>query len=134
MHFNGTQFQLPDHSHLPSAFLISFLLLNNLSHRQVRASPLRQQHMSAVQDALNQKPLQLLRDIDICWSLTFLMIERFLQLHEVYHFVFTFWFILIYSHSQLKNSSKIMNFPNYENLPLTRTIGWLLKFSGEFLR
>ncbi|KAI0288773.1 hypothetical protein BC826DRAFT_894547, partial [Russula brevipes] len=48
----------------------------------VRASSLRRQHLASIQELLDQKGLQLLRDVDTRWSSTFLMIERFLLLRE----------------------------------------------------
>ncbi|KAH7904017.1 hypothetical protein BJ138DRAFT_1019726, partial [Hygrophoropsis aurantiaca] len=43
--------------------------------RVIRASSIRRQYFSAILSALKQKDLQLLRDVDVRWSSTLLMIE-----------------------------------------------------------
>ncbi|KZT28411.1 hypothetical protein NEOLEDRAFT_1035922, partial [Neolentinus lepideus HHB14362 ss-1] len=50
--------------------------------RVIRASSIRRQYFAEVQKALQQKDLQLLRDVDTRWSSTLLMIERVLLLRE----------------------------------------------------
>lgn len=50
---------------------------------QIRASSLWRQYFSDVLKALEQKDLQLLRDVDTRWSSTLLMIERALVLRSV---------------------------------------------------
>ncbi|KAG1746324.1 hypothetical protein EDB19DRAFT_1631665, partial [Suillus lakei] len=46
-------------------------------------SSLHHQYFTSILNALKQKDLQLLRDIDVHWSLTLLMVERAIVLHEV---------------------------------------------------
>ncbi|KAJ6495972.1 hypothetical protein C8R45DRAFT_823421, partial [Mycena sanguinolenta] len=48
----------------------------------IRASSLRHQYFSEILKALQQKDLQLLRDVDTRWSLTLLMVDRAVLLHE----------------------------------------------------
>ncbi|KAG1741415.1 ribonuclease H-like domain-containing protein [Suillus paluster] len=48
----------------------------------IRASSIRRQYFSAILKALEKKDLQLLRDIDIRWSSTLLMVERAITLQE----------------------------------------------------
>ncbi|KAJ7204440.1 hypothetical protein GGX14DRAFT_323885, partial [Mycena pura] len=43
---------------------------------QIRASSLRRQYFSEVLNALEMKDLQLLRDVDVRWSSTLLMVDR----------------------------------------------------------
>ncbi|KAJ6560605.1 ribonuclease H-like domain-containing protein, partial [Mycena vulgaris] len=50
--------------------------------RVIRASSLRRQYFSEVLKALQQKDLQLLRDVDTRWSSTLLMIDRAILLRE----------------------------------------------------
>lgn len=50
--------------------------------RTIRASSIRRQYFADVQRALEEKDLQLLRDVDIRWSSTLLMIERAILLRE----------------------------------------------------
>ncbi|KAJ7904012.1 hypothetical protein B0H13DRAFT_2025471, partial [Mycena leptocephala] len=50
--------------------------------RVIRASSLRRQYFSEILKALQQKDLQLLRDVDTRWSSTLLMIDRAILLHE----------------------------------------------------
>ena len=50
---------------------------------QIRASSLHQQYFSDVLISLQQKDLQLLRDVDTRWSSTLLMVERALILCSV---------------------------------------------------
>ena len=50
---------------------------------QIRASSLRRQYFSDVLNSLEQKDLQLLRDVDTRWSSTLLMVERALILRLV---------------------------------------------------
>lgn len=50
---------------------------------QVRASPLRRQHFEALTTELYGKIIQLVRDVDIRWSSTFLMLDCALRLREV---------------------------------------------------
>ncbi|KAF7326525.1 HAT family dimerization domain-containing protein [Mycena venus] len=50
--------------------------------RVIRASSLRRQYFSEVLKALQQKDLQLLRDVDTRWSSTLIMIDRAILLHE----------------------------------------------------
>ncbi|EPQ49932.1 hypothetical protein GLOTRDRAFT_67196, partial [Gloeophyllum trabeum ATCC 11539] len=50
--------------------------------RTIRASSIRRQYFAEVQKALQQRDLQLLRDVDTRWSSTLLMIERVLLLRE----------------------------------------------------
>jgi len=50
---------------------------------QICASSLRRQYFSDVLNGLQQKDLQLLRDVDTRWSSTLLMVERALILHSV---------------------------------------------------
>ncbi|KAJ8588902.1 hypothetical protein M405DRAFT_684356, partial [Rhizopogon salebrosus TDB-379] len=48
----------------------------------IRASSLRRQCFTSILGALKQKNLQLLRDMDVRWSSTLLMIERAITLRE----------------------------------------------------
>ncbi|KAG2338125.1 hypothetical protein BDR05DRAFT_894155 [Suillus weaverae] len=48
----------------------------------IRASSLHCQYFTTILNALKQKDLQLLRDIDVHWSSTLLMVERAILLHE----------------------------------------------------
>ncbi|KAJ7793825.1 hypothetical protein B0H13DRAFT_2171692, partial [Mycena leptocephala] len=50
--------------------------------RVIRASSLRRQYFSEILKALQQKDLQLLRDVDTRWSSTLLMIDRAILLRE----------------------------------------------------
>ena len=50
---------------------------------QIRASSLRRQYFSDVLNSLEQKDLQLLRNVDTRWSSTLLMVERALILRLV---------------------------------------------------
>lgn len=50
---------------------------------QIRASSLRRQYFTSILNALKQKDLQLLQDIDVRWSSTLLMVERAIVLREV---------------------------------------------------
>ncbi|KAJ6597322.1 hypothetical protein B0H10DRAFT_2196991 [Mycena sp. CBHHK59/15] len=50
--------------------------------RVIRASSLRRQYFSDILKALQQKDLQLLRDVDTRWSSTLLMIDRAVLLRE----------------------------------------------------
>ncbi|KAJ7495254.1 ribonuclease H-like domain-containing protein, partial [Mycena latifolia] len=50
--------------------------------RVIRASSLRRQYFSDILKSLQQKDLQLLRDVDTRWSSTLLMIDRAVLLHE----------------------------------------------------
>ncbi|KAJ7433152.1 hypothetical protein FB451DRAFT_1064718, partial [Mycena latifolia] len=50
--------------------------------RVIRASSLRRQYFSEVLKALQQKDLQLLRDVDTRWSSTLLMVDRAILLRE----------------------------------------------------
>ncbi|KAJ6556030.1 ribonuclease H-like domain-containing protein, partial [Mycena capillaripes] len=50
--------------------------------RVIRASSLRRQYFSEVLKALQQKDLQLLRDVDTRWSSTLIMIDRAILLRE----------------------------------------------------
>lgn len=61
---------------------------------QIRASSLRRHRFRAVLEQLDQKILELLRDVETRWSSTFLMLDRALALREVCHF--TLMFLLCY--------------------------------------
>lgn len=61
-----------------SHFITDILALN-----QIRASSLRRQYFTQILDALKQKDLQLLRDVDTRWSSTLLMIDRAILLRAV---------------------------------------------------
>lgn len=50
---------------------------------QIRASSLRRQYFSEVLKALEQDNLQMIRDMDVRWSSTLLMVERALLLRAV---------------------------------------------------
>ncbi|KAG0702687.1 hypothetical protein DFH29DRAFT_804590, partial [Suillus ampliporus] len=50
--------------------------------RVIRASSLCRQYFTSILNALKQKDLQLLRDIDVRWSSTLLMVERAIVLRE----------------------------------------------------
>ncbi|KAJ7922560.1 hypothetical protein B0H13DRAFT_1982940 [Mycena leptocephala] len=50
--------------------------------RVIRVSSLRHQYFSEILKALQQKDLQLLRDVDTRWSSTLLMIDRAILLRE----------------------------------------------------
>ncbi|KAG2110488.1 hypothetical protein DEU56DRAFT_749813, partial [Suillus clintonianus] len=50
--------------------------------RVIRASSLHRQYFTSILNALKQKDLQLLRDIDVRWSSTLLMVERAILLRE----------------------------------------------------
>lgn len=50
---------------------------------QIRASSLRRQYFSDVLNSLEQKDLQLLRNVDTRWSSTLLIVERALILRLV---------------------------------------------------
>lgn len=50
---------------------------------QIRASSLRRQYFTSILNALKQKDLQLLQDIDVRWSSTLLMVEHAIVLREV---------------------------------------------------
>ncbi|KAJ7017491.1 hypothetical protein C8F04DRAFT_979212, partial [Mycena alexandri] len=56
--------------------------LDAITRDPIRASSLRRQYFSEVLKALQQKDLQLLRDVDTRWSSTLLMIDRALFLRE----------------------------------------------------
>jgi hypothetical protein len=63
------------------------------------------------------------------------MIERFIDIREVYNFACHFFSLCInVMRSQLKNSSKTMNLRNYGDLPSVRMIGQHLKRAEEFLK
>ncbi|KAJ7253087.1 hypothetical protein B0H12DRAFT_1017709, partial [Mycena haematopus] len=51
----------------------------------IRASSLRRQYFSEVLKTLQMKDLQLLRDVDMRWSSTLIMIDRAILLREVIH-------------------------------------------------
>ncbi|KAJ7794507.1 hypothetical protein B0H13DRAFT_1675373, partial [Mycena leptocephala] len=57
--------------------------LDAIARDPIRASSLRRQYFSEVLKALQQKDLQLLRDVDTRWSSTLLMIDRAILLREV---------------------------------------------------
>jgi hypothetical protein len=57
--------------------------LTDTTSPQIRASSIRRQYFSAVLKALEQDDLQLLRDVDVRWSSTLLMVERAILLRAV---------------------------------------------------
>ncbi|KAJ7021762.1 hypothetical protein B0H16DRAFT_1330400, partial [Mycena metata] len=56
--------------------------LDAIARDPIRASSLRRQYFSEVLKALQQKDLQLLRDVDTRWSSTLIMIDRAILLRE----------------------------------------------------
>ena len=67
-------------SHICRGFRSS---LTDITELQIRASSIRRQYFSAVLKALEQGDLQLLRDVDVRWSSTLLMVERAILLRAV---------------------------------------------------
>ena len=64
-----------------SAILVRFLIL--LIILQIRASSLRKQSFARILEAMEQKALQLLHDVETRWSSTYLMIDRAILLRGV---------------------------------------------------
>ena len=54
-----------------------------LTYQQIRASSLRRHAFSNIVKALKECDYQLLRDMDVCWSSTLLMIDCGLFLKQV---------------------------------------------------
>ncbi|KAG1908766.1 uncharacterized protein F5891DRAFT_899667, partial [Suillus fuscotomentosus] len=57
-------------------------------HAEVQTSSLHRQYFTSILNALKQKDLQLLRDIDVYWSSTLLMAEHAIVLREVSIYIF----------------------------------------------
>jgi len=101
---------------------------------QVRSSSIRRQYLTSVLEILNQKNLQLLRDIDIRWSSTLLMIERALLLREVIRFFFTTPIQADLASRQSINFLTTMNLLSYGNTRFVRSTGRPWKRSRKFLK